>query len=66
MYAQIMELFTASFAAVVGWFSQIMNGSGLATFFVGMFVVWASMKYLLGPLVFNAGSDRAKDKSKEV
>lgn len=67
MASDVMNLFAMAITAVADWFNRVMTGSGVGGIVLGMFVVWASVKYLLGPLMFSSGSDKAKKKdTKEV
>lgn len=62
MSFQLASYFTQIFASVARWLEQIFEATGMAPFVLSMFAVYLSVRYLLGPLMFSSGSDKAKKK----
>ena len=62
MSYQFIGLFAQIFASVASWFEQIFAATGMASFVLSMFVVYLSVRYLLSPLMFSSGSDKANKK----
>lgn len=59
MADSIISLLVKSLQAAQTWFTQILDKTGLAGLFLGMFAIYLAVKFLIYPLFGgSAGSDR--------
>ncbi len=64
--ADIVEFFTAAFAAPAVWFNSILTGSSVSGIFFSMVFVYLMVKFLLRPIFGrSAGSDTVQKKNSE-
>ena len=62
MTSLIAGMVRASFQAVQNWLAMIFHATGTLGVYLGIIVVWLSLRYLVSPLLFTRGSDKVKKK----
>ena len=62
---EILSLFTSSMSSVINWFSSVFDRTGAAPIYLGIIVIFMSMRYIISPITGGSlggglGSDVAR------
>lgn len=61
--AEVMSLLNNSIVAASDWFVRIFNASGMVEIYLAFLFIIFAMRFILKPILGNAGSDRARKKT---
>lgn len=66
MAGEVFDLLTRAVLACANWFAQLMTSAGMSGIWLSVLSMVLAIRYLVGPLLFSAGSDQAsKNKNKK-